>query len=460
MGNQAKARRKKRKQAKSRKTVSKNLSLVDESRGWIPVIHEPTLGAFQRNEPVVLSNALSHPTVYACISQIAYDIGKLRLNLTKKDNNDIATVTQHSTITPLLRRPNHFQTRQKFIELWLTSLLTYGNTYTLKARNTNGTVVALYILDPTKIEPLVSEDGAIFYRLKKDRLTQVPKDIIAIPAYEIIHDTMITLFHPLIGVSPLYAASRTINQSLAIQEHSEYFFENRAQPGGILTAPGHIKKDTADAIRAAWATRYSGENAGKIAVLGDGLKYDSMSENAEDSQLVEQLQWSDEKICSVFKVPPYKVYVGKQPTYEQSESLDRAYYSGCLQRHIESIESLLDEGLSVPANQGTQFVIEDLLKMDIALKMRTQAEGVKGGFIAPNEARRKFNYSPVQGGDTPYMQQQNFSLAALDERDKTNPLAVSDPEPAISAVDEAEEAEGQKWIMSLQLKDNLIEVAK
>jgi HK97 family phage portal protein len=238
------------------------------------------------------------------------------------------------------------------------------------------------------------------------------------------------LFHPLVGVPPLYAASLATTQGLAMQRNSARFFQNNAQPGGILTAPGHIKEETAIRIRTSWAEKYTGDNAGKIAVLGDGLKYEPLAVNATDSAMVEQLKWSDEKICSVYKVPPYKVHVGPPPTYQQSETLDRKYYSDCLQRHIEAIESLLDEGLGYGANLGAEFDLEDLMRMDWSLRMKTASEGVGGVIMTPNEARRKFDLPPVQGGDTPYIQQQNYSLAALDERDKTNPLAVAPaPEP-------------------------------
>ncbi len=37
--------------------------------------------------------------------------------------------------------------------------------------------------------------------------------------------------------------------------------------------------------------------------------------------------------------------------------------------------------------------------------------------MAPNEARRREDLPPVDGGDTPYLQVQNYSLAALANRD-------------------------------------------
>lgn len=406
-----------------RRLAIKTLFPVDDSRGWIPVFQESFIGAFQTDDPIALGDALAHPTVYACVTQIASDVGKLRLHMTKSKGG----IWVETSTPPVLVRPNKFQTRQKFIESWLISKLTYGNTYVLKVRSRSGDVIMLYVLDPQKVEPLVSESGDVFYRLKQDSLTTVSKDIDAVPASEIIHDTMECLFHPLVGVPPLYAASLATSQGLAMQKNSARFFQNNAQPGGILSAPGQIKDETAERIKTAWATKYTDENVGKIAVLGDDLKYQPLAVNATDSAMVDQLNWSDEKICSTYKVPPYKVHVGKPPTYQESETLDRKYFSDCLQRLIVSIETLLDEGLTLSRGLGTAFSLEDLLRMDISLKMKTASEGVKGGVMAPNEGRKWFNWAPVKGGDTPYLQQQNYSLAALNERDKANPLVVAPP---------------------------------
>jgi phage portal protein BeeE len=167
--------------------------------------------------------------------------------------------------------------------------------------------------------------------------------------------------------------------------------------------------------------------------------------------MVEQMKWSDEKICSVYKVPPYKVHVGAPPTYQQSETLDRKYYSDCLQRHIEAIEVLLDEGLALPTRYGTEFCLEDLMRMDFTLKMDTAVKGVGGGIYSPNEARQKFNLPPVKGGQTPYLQQQNFSLAALDERDKDKPFAKPEPAPQAQPSDDKEDVDADETDKALHL---------
>jgi len=424
-----------------RRMAVKSLFPADQSRGWIPVFQESYIGAFQIDDPVSLGDALAHPTVYACVTQIASDIGKLRWRLTRLKDGIYEEVPAYN---PVFRKPNPFQTRQKFIEAWMISKLTFGNTYVLKQRDEKGRVAALYVLDPQKIAPLVAGNGEVFYRAKKDNLSRMPKDIPAIPAHEIIHDMMECLFHPLVGVPPLYAASLATSQGLSMQQNSARFFQNNAQPGGILSAPGHIKNETAKRIKAHWSDNYTGDNVGEVAVLGDGLRYEPLMVNATDSAMVEQLKWTDEKICSAYKVPPYKVHVGTPPTARQSETLDRQYYSDCLQRHIEAIEVLLDEGLELFPGFGTEFNLDDLMRMDLLLKMRVASEGVKGAIFAPNEARKKFNLPPVQGGSTPYLQQQNYSLAALDERDQDKPFAKPAPAMLTAPVEPAEENETDK----------------
>jgi HK97 family phage portal protein len=230
-------------------------------------------------------------------------------------------------------------------------------------------------------------------------------------------------------------------QGLKIQNNSASFFANGSQPGGILTAPGAISNETAERLKAHWDTNYSGANVGKVAVLGDGLKYEPMAINAVDSQLIEQLKWTAEVVCATFGVPAYMAGIGAMPTYNNIEALNQQYYSQCLQIHIESIELCLNEGLALPKSYGTRFSIDDLLRMDTATMVKAEAEAVGAGIKSPNESRLRLNLPPVKGGATPYLQQQNFSLAALDDRDRGDPFAKPQPAPQIAPPEDTEEDE-------------------
>src|SRR3546814_17413999 len=80
-----------------------------------------------------------------------------------------------------------------------------------------------------------------------------------------------TIFHPLVGLSPIFASGLAATQGLKIQENSANFFANASKPGGLLIAPGRIDPENAARLKETWETNYSGANAGHSAVLGDGL---------------------------------------------------------------------------------------------------------------------------------------------------------------------------------------------
>lgn len=61
-------------------------------------------------------------------------------------------------------------------------------------------------------------------------------------------------------------------------------------------------------------------------------------------------------------------------------------------------------------------------------------EGTLSGIFSPNEARATLGLPPVVGGESPLMQQQNYSLSALAKRDNDNPFGTSEPEAESKAV--------------------------
>lgn len=414
------------------------LSPVGDNRGgWWPVVREPFAGAFQRDIEWTHDTVLAHHAVYACITLIASDIGKLRPKLVEQDANGIWTETQSAAFSPVLRKPNRYQNRIQFIEWWITSKLIRGNTYALKERDERGIVRRLYLLDPNRVGVLVAPDGSVFYKLHQDNLSNVEGTDTVVPASEIIHDRMNCLFHPLVGVSPIFASGTVAHMGLKIQGNSSSFFSNGANPSGILTATQTITAKKADEYRERWAATFGGSGSGGIAVLGDGMKFEKMSMTAVESQLIDQLKWSAEVVCGAFHVPPFKLGLGTMPTYNNAELLNQIYYSDCLQSHIEQFELCMDEGLGLvePKENGKVYGVEldldALLRMDSATQIDSLAKSVGAGIHSPDEARWKFDLSPVPGGKFPYMQQQNYSLEALAKRDANDPFKKPEPPPAL-----------------------------
>jgi len=410
---------------------------VNTSQGWLSPnswwsrIYESFAGAWQQNVVINTDTVLSFFAVYACISLISSDIAKMRLKLVKQDADGIWDETESPAFSPFIRKPNHFQTRVKFYEWWITSKLIHGNTYALKQRDARGVVTAAYILDPLRVEPLIAPDGSVFYRLKQDNLAGLDRESLVVPAREIFHDILCALFHPLIGVSPIFACGLAATQGLKIQNNQLNFFANGSAPSGVLTAPGHISQETADRVKEYWETNFTGEKAGSVAMLGDDMKYQPMTMNAVDAQLIEQLKMTALIVCACFHVPPHMIGVEGPPNYNNIEALNSQYYAQCIQTLLESLELVLDEGLGLAPDTingvryGVEFEVDDLLRMDTATLIESEKAAITAGLKKPNESRKRLNLKPVTGGDTCYLQQQQFSLAALDRRDQAEAAPAS-----------------------------------
>lgn len=394
--------------------------------GWRSIINEPFAGAWQQNQELKREDVLSFNAVFACISLISQDMGKLWLNL-KKENDGIFETVKDKRFG-LIEKPNKLQTRQQFIESWIISKLTRGNTYVLKYRDAFGEIIGLYVLNPDLVTPLIDDFGNAFYQINTDKAARVDTSI-TLPASEIIHDRFNCFYHPLVGLSPIMACGLSAGMGLSIQKNAASFFGNMSRPSGILVAPGPIDSDKAAAIRAKWNANYSAGNYGQTAILGDGMTYVPMSVAASDAQMLEQLKYSGEVVCSVFHVPAFKVGMGSLPAGIKTGDQNEIYYADCLQGLIEAIETLLTEHLELQRfGYSIEFDLDSLIRMDAASQMTYLKDGVAAGLIAPNEGRQKLNLKPVTGGESPLIQQQNYSLQALAKRDaKDDPFSTSKP---------------------------------
>ncbi|WP_193144418.1 phage portal protein [Enterobacter cloacae] len=413
---------------------------------WTPLfsyVREPFGGAWQRNMEVRNETVLSYYAVFSCITLIASDISKMSPAIQSKDSNGIWKDTSDASFDTLIAKPNQFQNTIQFFETWMNSKLSRGNTYVMKVKNNAGKITELRILDPDKVIPLVADDGSVFYQISPDQISGLPTQV-TVPAREIIHDRFNCLFHPLIGISPIYACGLAAMQGKHIQESSAFFFKNGGKPSGVITIPGAVDAEKAKEIKAAWDAGYTGENAGKTGLLSGGAEYKAITMSAVDAQTVEQQKLSAEMVCSAFHVPAYKAGVGEIPSSDNVEALEQQYYSQCLQVLIESIEALLKETFDLGTNKRVELDIGALLRMDSERRMKALGDGVKNTILTPNEARKSENLPPIEGGDSLFLQQQNYSLAALAKRDASeDPFGknISDPTPpaksAISLVEKS-----------------------
>jgi len=138
--------------------------------------------------------------------------------------------------------------------------------------------------------------------------------------------------------------------------------------------------------------------------------------SALDAAIIQQLEWSDAKICATLHVPGYMVGVGPIPSNNNVDALGQQYYGQCLQILIESMELCYTEGCGMDAVSNPYEVeldIEALDRMDTMARVVATTKGISGGLLMPNEGRAPAPAEAGQGGDRVYLQKQNWPLDIL-----------------------------------------------
>ena len=385
----------------------------------MPIVREPYTGAWQNNDELRLETALANPVVFRCVSLIASDIGKLPLRLVAVDANGIWHETTSPAFSPVLRMPNRYQTPAQFFEVWMSRKLLWGNTYVLKDRDARGVVTALYVLDPCRVKPLVAPDGSVYYELQTNDLAGIPTTggPLVVPAREIIHDRWNCAFHPLVGLSPLYACGGAARQGLAMQA-AQYVVllerrpaerdadrADRDRSGNRQAAleTWHCARRRQDRHRRQRHEVRSGRLVGRRVAMDRAGGLDG--EN--DRRLFRRADLDGRLAAS-----------SRRTRTTKRRRLQ--YHSQCLQTHLTAIEAALDAGLELPAPYGTEFDLDDLIWMDTATKTKAAHDAISAGAMSPNEARRKyFGLGPVPGGDYA------VPAAAVRTRSKRSRCAIS-----------------------------------
>lgn len=391
-------------------------------RGGWSRIFEAFSGAWQTNTVCSESDISTNWAIFSCATLIAQDISKLPVTVTRRDSDGIyRDVSKRNKTLELLKEPNSYQTTSQFVEFWILCKLYTGNTYAYLDRDRLGDVRSIHILNPDNITVLQTNNGDVFYQLTGGYLADMfPSAVqvdgsIVIPARNIVHDRFNTINHPLIGLSPIVASALASEQGIKLQKDSIQS-SSGSMPAGILEFPGSLDDEIGEEVRRAWNEGFKGKGKYGIGVLSDGGQFKPTNAQGRDTQLVEQLKWSASVICATFHVPPYKIGLVPNPGYNTIDAQNTEYHNQALHKLITDFETSLGAKLNLESNVSVSINTIELLRMDRMSKMEYLAKGVQSALLSPDEGRLELNRPPVEGGGTPYLQQQNWALSDLSRR--------------------------------------------
>ncbi len=338
--------------------------------------------------------AMQTTAVYACVRILAETIASLPLHVYKYTDRGKEKALDHRLYYLLHDEPNPEMTSFVFRETLMSHLLLWGNAYAQVIRDGRGNVLALYPLLPDRMTVNRSLDGELFYEYHKGTGTVILRrdEVLHIPGLG---------FDGLVGYSPIAMAKNAIGMAIATEEYGAKFFANGANPGGVLEHPG-VVKDPAR-IRESWNAVYQGSgNAHRVAVLEEGMKFQSIGIPPEQAQFLETRKFQTEEICRIFRVPPHLVANLDKATFSNIEHQSISFVVHTIRPWLVRLEQGMNKALLSKSEKGQYFVgfvVDGLLRGDYASRMQGYAVGIQNGFLSPNDIRALENMNSIEHGD-------------------------------------------------------------
>lgn len=363
-------------------------------------------GGTTSGKPVNEHTAMQMTAVYSCVRILAEAVAGLPLHLYKYTaSGGKEKALSHPLYFLLHDEPNPEMSSFVFRETLMTHLLLWGNAYAQIIRNGKGEVIALYPLMPNRMSVDRDSSGALYYTYTRYSdeaptmngmtVTLRPSDVLHIPGLG---------FDGLVGYSPIAMAKNAIGMAIACEEYGAKFFANGAAPGGVLEHPGTIKDP--QKVRDSWNAAYQGSsNSHRVAVLEEGMKYQSIGISPEQAQFLETRKFQINEIARIFRVPPHMVGDLEKSSFSNIEQQSLEFVKYTLDPWVIRWEQAISRSLLRPDEKKLYFAkfnVDGLLRGDYVSRMNGYATARQNGWMSANDIRELENLDripPELGGD-------------------------------------------------------------
>lgn len=364
-------------------------------------------GRTTSGKPVNERTAMQTTAVYACVRILAEAVASLPLHVYEyQDDGGKKLVHDHPLYYLLHDEPNPEMTSFVFRETLMSHLLIWGNAYAQIIRDGAGRVLGLYPLLPDKMDVQRDDRGNIYYvysRNSDENPMFKEYGDIRLKAEDVFHIPGLG-FDGLIGYSPIAMAKNAVGMTLACEEYGASFFANGANPGGVLEHPGVLKDPSK--MRESWNSVYRGvNNAHKIAVLEEGMKYQQIGIPPEEAQFLETRKFQINEIARLYRIPPHMVGDLDKSSFSNIEQQSLEFVKYTLDPWVIRWEQSLQRSLLLPGEKGKYFIklnVDGLLRGDYQSRMNGYAVGRQNGWFSANDIREMENMNPIpdeQGGN-------------------------------------------------------------
>ncbi|MCF4152609.1 phage portal protein [Dethiosulfovibrio sp. F2B] len=359
------------------------------------------------------NTAMQSSAVYSCVGLISESVATLPLKIYRRRNDGGRDEARDHPLWSVFNScPNDWMTAFELREYLLQHLALRGNAYCYKVRDGSGRVRELLPIHPGMVSVKQERDWSLVYSV-----TFLDGSVRRLGSDDIWHLRYRTL-DGYTGVSPIAYHRDTIGLAITATKHGGRLIKNGARPSGVLSIEGRLDKEQIERLRESWQALYSGENAGKVAVLEENAKFQPVSLSQEDLQYLQTRQFQVEDIARIFRVPLHMIQSTTKTTSWGSgiESMSIGFVTYTLMPWLRRMESSINRDFGLAKDMYAEFAVNGLLRGDIKARYQAYQIAIQSGFMSPNEVRSLENLNPREGGDE-YLTPMNMSSTGKDDDD-------------------------------------------
>ena len=354
-----------------------------------------------------VDGALQISTVWACISLRANIIASLPFFAYKTVNGE-KTLDRSSRLYALLSEsPN---SRMTPFEFWRAAVMNYdlrGNAYARIERDAGGEALAIWPMPADQVQVLVLDDGSMVYKYS------FGNDVAVLAAENVLH--LKNMGNGTTGLAKLEFMRSTTDEATKAQSHAAKVFGSGGKPTGVLMLDKVLNPEQ----RKSMLERFSGMaegNASRLYLLEASMKYQQLSINPVDQQLLETRKFNTEEICRWFEVPAVLVNHPGVVQYGNTDVVEDIFYKTVIMPMIENMEQAFRKRVMTSRQRATgscEFSMDALLRGSMTKRADIYAKGLQNGWISRAEVRQMEGWPHVEGSDVLTAQSNLVPLAML-----------------------------------------------
>lgn len=338
---------------------------------------------FSFKRPFSSKSAMSLSVVYSCVELISNAIAQMDISVKSVTTKGKLEQIQLNRIF----KKNKI-TKFTLIKNMISDMLLYGNGYAYIERATDGMIVGLTYLPGNDVTIFVNQTNNEFYFMYKGLKLQ-NEDLIHL--YKNSYDGIQ-------GISVLKFASRSIYLANSAEDAAGDYYASGLNINGLLHArnpmTAHQAKQAVESIQSLGFGDNTPGNS-KLKFIPFDLELEKISQNAEESQLVDTRLFNVQDIARFFNIPVSMLLENTRNTAE----INLQFLTQCLAPYIVMIEDELN--MKLITNEDLYFDLDEraLLRADLQSTANYYQTLVNAGIMSIGEAREALGLKVMEGTD-------------------------------------------------------------